>query len=340
MLHVPSTFARLAGAWIAACLILAGDVDRASAETWAERLGYPAAAKVLILHAGEMGLSHETNAAGAKLFESGVVRSAAAMAPAPWFADFAEWARAHADADVGLELTLNSELKNYRWQPTASDSLAASLVDADGFLWQSPLQTSSNALIEDVEVELRAQVARAKAAGLRPSHLTSHLGTLFERPDLIDAYLRVAQEAWTPAAVVELTPELVDQLAQDGYPLPEDVVAAMDDYPLPKLDALRFVPDGESYEAKKQAFLRLLGELPAGLTQIAFRPALASDALPRIVDDASQRNWDADLLVDEQVREALRAEGIILTDWREIMRRFEDDGAAPPKPADAAAKAE
>ena len=36
---------------------------------------------------------------------------------------------------------------------------------------------------------------RAKAAGLRPTHLTSHLGTLFERPDLIHAYLRTARHA-------------------------------------------------------------------------------------------------------------------------------------------------
>jgi predicted glycoside hydrolase/deacetylase ChbG (UPF0249 family) len=326
------------GGILAVLSILAGAVGEVAAETWAERLGYPADAKVLILHAGEMGLAYETNAAGEKLLESGVAASAAAMAPAPWFGDFAAWAKDHPEVDAGLELTLNSELKNHRWRPVASDGLTASLVDADGYLWPTPLQTSSNALAEDVECELRGQIARAKAAGFQPTHLSSHLGTLFERPDLIDVYLRVAREQWIPAAVVELTPELIDQLAQKGYPLPEDVVATIDEYPLPKLDGLRFAPSGENYKAKKQALLQLISELPAGLTQLEFRPALASDALPRMVEDAQQRNWDADLLADEEVLQALRSEGIILTDWREVMRRFEGQDATSESPAAEAAE--
>lgn len=332
MLHATYSLRQSLGGLLAALLMFAGSVSEAFAETWAERLGYPAGAKVVIVHAGELGLSHETNAAGEKLVESGAVCSAAGMAPAPWFGDFAAWAHQHPEADAGLELTLNSELKNHRWQPVASDGLVSSLVDADGFLWRTPLQTSSNALADDAEFELRAQIARAKAAGLRPSHLSSHLGTLFERPDLIDAYLRVAREEWIPATIVELSPEVIDQLSQNGYPLPEDVVAAMEEYPLPKLDGLQFVPDGESYEAKKQALLKLIGELPAGITQIEFRPATASEALPRMVEDSQQRNWDADLLADAEVLQALQAEGIVLTDWREIMRRFEGEAAAG-KPA-------
>lgn len=130
---------------------------------------------------------------------------------------------------------------------------------------------------------------RARAAGLEPTHLTTHLGALFERPDFIDAYLRVAQQEWIPAAVVELTDEQLDALAQAGAAVPDDVVQALDDFPLPKLDALRFVPDTESYESKKQALLTLIAEAPPGLTQIELRPATASDALPRIVDDAQRR---------------------------------------------------
>jgi predicted glycoside hydrolase/deacetylase ChbG (UPF0249 family) len=308
---------------LAAMFLVASTGDGTRAETWADRLGYPANAKVLILHADELGLSYETNAAGARLLESGAVRSASAMAPAPWFADFAEWWKSHPDADVGLELTLNSELQHYRWQPVASEGLVPSLVDADGFLCRTPLQTAANATAEEAEYELRAQIARAKAAGLYPTHLTSHLGGLFERPDLIGAYLRIAQQEWIPAAIVRLTAEQLDHFIEAGNPVPDDVLMALDEYPLPKLDALRFVPDAETYDAKKQALLTMIGELPPGITQIEFRPAVASDALSRMVDDAQQRIWDAELLADQEVIRALRADGIVLTDWREIMRRFE-----------------
>jgi hypothetical protein len=122
---------------------------------------------------------------------------------------------------------------------------------------------------------------------------------------------------------VRLTTEQLDDFIEAGNPVPDDVLMALDEYPLPKLDALRFVPDADSYDAKKQALLTMIGELPPGITQIEFRPAVASDALPRMVDDAQQRIWDAELLADQEVIRALQADGIVLTDWREIMRRFE-----------------
>ena len=48
------------------------------------------------------------------------------------------------------------------------------------------------------------------------------------------------------------------------------MIALLEDYPLPKVDDLRFVGPAESYEAKKTAFLKMLGELKPGITQIAF----------------------------------------------------------------------
>jgi len=328
MLRRPPTVQRRLSHGLAALLLFAFSTGSAGADTWADRLGYPAESKVLILHADELGLSYETNAAGVKLLESGAVRSAAAMVPAPWFADFAQWSKSHPDADVGLELTLNSELQHYRWQPVASEGLVPSLVDADGFLCRAPVQTTANASADEVEYELRAQIARAKAAGLRPTHLTSHLGALFERPDLINAYLRVARQEWIPAAIVRLTAEQLDHFIEEGNPVPDDVLVALDEYPLPKLDALRFVPDADTYGAKKQALLAMIAELAPGITQIEFRPAAPSDALPRMVDDAQQRIWDAELLADQEVIRALQAEGIVLTDWREIMQRFVGEAPA------------
>jgi predicted glycoside hydrolase/deacetylase ChbG (UPF0249 family) len=295
----------------------------ARAETWAERLGYPRGAKVLILHAQEMGMCHETNAAITPLLQAGVVRSAAAMAPCPWFVDAAQWSASHPRADIGLELTINSEWDRYRWRPVAADHLVATLLDSDRFMWRSTTQTMVNAQAEDVEREVLAQIAHARALGLRPTHLTTHLGALVMRPDLIGVYLRVAQRQWIPAMVVELTPAHVERFREQGFPLPDDIIQLLSDYSLPKVDDLRMVADAETYEAKKEAFLKMLAELPPGLTQIAFQPAVETDGLKRIMPDWQQRVWDSQLMGDEAVRAALRGQGIMLTDWREIMRRFE-----------------
>ena len=307
----------------AVCGALAFDAPLANAETWAERLGFPAGSRVVVLHANELGMSYETNAAGTELLKSGPVSSASAMVPAPWFGDVAEWVKANPNVDIGLELTLNSEFPTYRWQPVAPDGLVPSLADPAGFLWRTPIQTMVNATPDDVERELRAQIQRAKEAGLQPSHLTTHLGTLVTRPDLIEVYLRIARQEWIPAMIVELTPEQVARFEQNNFPLPDDIIQLLADYPLPKADDLRFVGDAESYEAKKQAFLKALRELQPGITQIAFQPAVESDALKQITPDWQQRVWDAQLLADPEVKQALESQGIIITNWRELMQRFE-----------------
>jgi hypothetical protein len=259
------------------------------------------------------------------------------MAPCPWFADAARWSAAHPNADVGLELTINSEWMDYRWRPVAGDALVTTLLDPDRFLWQSTVQTMVNAQADDVERELLAQIAHAKSRGLQPTHLTTHLGALITRPDLIEVYLRTARQQWIPAMIVELTPEQVERFREAGFPLPEDIIALLDNYPLPKVDDLRIVAPAESYAAKKQAFLTMLRELPPGLTQIALHPADESDALKRIMPDWQQRVWDAQLLTDEEVRAALGGDGVILTDWREMMRRFQGQPATADRATDAPA---
>lgn len=295
----------------------------ATADTWAERLGFPPGSKVLVLHAHGLGVCYETSEAGEQLLASDVAGSASAVAPGPWFDQVAIWSTSHQDADLGLELTLNSELPHYRWQPVASDDLVPSLTDMDNFLWSSPLQTMVNASADDVERELCAQIERAKAAGLEPSHFTTHLGTLFTRVDLTEVYLRIARKYWIPAVVVALTPQQVERFRDQGYPVPDELIQVLNDYPLPKVDDLRIVQPAESYEAKKQQFIEMVQGLPPGLTQVAFRPAVESEALKQIMDDWQQRVWDLQLMQDPEVRAALVAEGVILTDWRELMDRFE-----------------
>ena len=85
------------------------------AQTWAERLGYAAGKRVLLLHANDAGMCYETNAAAWKFLGDEPGRSVSAMVPGPWFPEFAAWCRQHPNADVGVQFTLNSEWTGYRW---------------------------------------------------------------------------------------------------------------------------------------------------------------------------------------------------------------------------------
>ena len=136
-------------------LLLASALS-AQTKTVAERLGYPRDAKLLILHADDLGFAHSADAASFDALDKGAISSASIMIPTPWITEVAAYARAHPDADLGLHLTLTSEWETYRWGPTASRDAVPSLLDPDGTLPNEDSIVARRANAADVERELRA----------------------------------------------------------------------------------------------------------------------------------------------------------------------------------------
>jgi hypothetical protein len=159
------------------------------------------------------------------------------------------------------------------------------------------------------------------------------LGALLVRPDVAAAYLETARKQWIPAVIVELTPEHINRFRALGTPLDSNLERLIRDYPLPKLDDVRFVPMAETYEAKREQFYELVRSLAPGITQIVVHPAVESDALKSITDRWQQSVWDAQLMADAEVHQFLVSEQVFFTNWKEIMRRFE--GTVPPEEIEA-----
>jgi hypothetical protein len=77
-----------------AALILALAAGGASAATVQERLGYPASARLLVIHADDLGMSHSVNRASFEALERGWISSASILVPCPWFPEVVRFARA------------------------------------------------------------------------------------------------------------------------------------------------------------------------------------------------------------------------------------------------------
>src|SRR5205809_5097318 len=136
-----------------------------SAQTLAERLGYPADTKLIIVHADDLGETHAVNAAAIKALQGGTINSASIMVPCPWFPEIADYAKSHPEIDFGLHLTLTSERIYYRWGPVASKDKVPSLVDKNGYFhhdWSRDTHIDP----KDAELELRGQIDRAYAMGI------------------------------------------------------------------------------------------------------------------------------------------------------------------------------
>src|SRR4051812_13430635 len=171
---------------------------QAQTRSIAERLGHSAGSKLLILHADDLGVAHSENAASFDALDRGAVNSASVMMPTPWVTEVATYAKSHPNADLGLHLTLTSEWHTYRWGSVESKDRVPSLLDADGTMPRDARTVASRAKIAEVERELRAQVERALAMGIRPTHLDSHMGALFTTPELIATYVKVARDYKLP----------------------------------------------------------------------------------------------------------------------------------------------
>src|SRR5467141_3265580 len=150
--------------------LLATSGMRAQNKTIAERLGYPADSKLLIVHADYLAVAHSVDTASFDALDKKAVTSASIMVPCAWLTEVASYAKDHPDADLGLHLTLTSEWKIYRWGPASSSGKVSSLLDPSGYLWSETAFAAQNIKPEDAEREIRAQIERAIALGIRPTH--------------------------------------------------------------------------------------------------------------------------------------------------------------------------
>src|SRR6266446_10941856 len=183
-------------------LFLASAVLEAHAQvdgkSLAEKLGFARDAKLLIVHADDVGVTHSVNVATIKALDTGLVTSASIMVPCPWFPEIADYAKSHPEIDFGLHLTLTSERIYYRWGPVASADKVRSLLDENGYLhhdWTPTTHIDQH----EAELELRAQIKRAYAMGVRPTHLDSHQYRLDSTgKELFEVALRLAHEYQLP----------------------------------------------------------------------------------------------------------------------------------------------
>jgi len=141
--------------------------------------------KQLLIRCDDVGMSHTVNMAVRQLIETGVPFSTSVMVPCPWFLEAAAILRANPQIGIGIHLTLNSEWEHYKWGPVVGAAKVPSLVDENGYFFTSEAEFAVNdADLNEVRMELQAQIERAVAAGLRVDYLDYHMLTAVSTPDL------------------------------------------------------------------------------------------------------------------------------------------------------------
>ncbi|HMB23941.1 MAG TPA: polysaccharide deacetylase family protein, partial [Anaerolineales bacterium] len=254
-------------------------------------LGYPEDARLLIINADDFGMCNATNEAIFRALMERIVRSTTLMVPCPWALHAMHFLAKHPEISFGVHLTAISEWMNYRWGPVTPREKVPSLIDRAGYFYkfeQMP-EFLAQVRLDELEMEFRAQIDVALAAGLKPTHLDWHALRIGGRADISDLMFKLARDYGLALRVFGRP--WIEKVQSQGLPCNDHDF--LDSYGLDPI-------------SKAADYIKLLRELPAGLSEWAVHPGLDSAELLAIEPDGNHiRQTDFDFLISRQAKDVM-----------------------------------
>ncbi|HEU5099976.1 MAG TPA: polysaccharide deacetylase family protein, partial [Roseiflexaceae bacterium] len=282
------------------------------------RLGFAADDRVAIIHADDIGMCQASVAAYADLAAFGLISSAAVMVPCGWFPAAAALGRANPDYDLGVHLTLTCEWDAYRWGPISTRDPETGLLDAEGCFFRSTAEAQAHGRPEAVAIELAAQLDRALAAGMRPTHIDTHMGVVYSA-GFLPAYLDVARRYRLPPMFFRH-----DEAGWRALGADADTASQMahfsrqlEDQGVPLIDHIFMMPLDAANDRIGQA-RRAFEALQPGLTHFILHPSQDTAELRALGHDWPSRVADYQAFMSEQLRADLHASGVHAIGYRAL----------------------
>ncbi len=311
----------------------------AAENNYAEKLGWPTGSKVVILHVDDAGMSHDSNVGTLRSVNSGLANSFSVMMTCPWVPEIVREIRANPDLDAGLHLTLTSEWENYRWGPLAGKPSVPGLVDKEGALFKTVASVVANASADEVEKEIRAQIARARTMGFEPTHLDSHMGTLFANTEFLQRYIKVGIDTGIPvmfpgghatllteefkqtnrdASIIDSMRQFSKLIWQGGLPVLDDLHNTSYGWIAENNEKLT---DRELADIKVARYSETFRQIQPGVTMVIMHATDTSDTFREISASGNSRRGDMLAMLDPRLRKVFEEQGLELTTWRELKAR-------------------
>jgi len=139
----------------------------------------------LITRADDCGSSHSANIGILQAIEGWILKNISLMAPCDFIEEAASMLASRDDICFGLHATLNAEWDHVKWGPVLPTAQVSSLVDENGMFLSSPkefLQKEPN--LDEIMLEIQAQLDKLKAFGFRISYVDTHMAPEYEVPGL------------------------------------------------------------------------------------------------------------------------------------------------------------
>jgi predicted glycoside hydrolase/deacetylase ChbG (UPF0249 family) len=192
-------------------------------------------------------------------------------------------------------------------------------LDRAGYFYLTETEAAAHIDPKEAEAEIRAQIARARALGIQPTHLDSHMGTLYQNQALFETLFRVAHDnkllirvskEWFAAA--PFLPSLLS---------PDDVV----------VNGVISIEPGVTADGWSKFYVDAIKNLQPGITEMIVHLAYDDEEMKGVTfahpDWGSEwRQRDFQFVTSDAFRKLLRDNNVKLTTWREVgklMRKSE-----------------
>ena len=288
-----------------------------------EMLGYPPDARLLIINCDDFGMCYSGNLVTIRSIQDGLASSCSLMMPPAWNMHAAQFLRENAEVHFAVHLTALSEYTHYRWRPLTPSEKVPTLVNEDGYFLADDEfdEIVRRADCRELEVEFRAQIEAVLGCGLDPTHLDSHYHLHASRSDIFDLTVGLAREyglalratrAVGVGIINDATYSHLERARNMEYPLLDH----------PVLDSGSLVPAEICSELEK-----LLRELPAGLSEWALHPGVATDELRAVMSapkvpgrtgTPEQRQADLDFAISDEAASIVETEGIQIISYKAL----------------------
>jgi len=293
-------------------MLITLNLNSQSNKNLAELLGYPRESKLLIIHADDMGLAHSVNIACIKAFDNKGITSGSIMVPCPWAPEISAYVKAHPGMDVGIHLTLTAEWDYYKWGGITSSDQIPSLLDKNNNFFPSVEELGKSVKTAEAEKELRAQIDRAIASGVQPTHLDTHMGSVLANPELVKIYLGLSDIYHLPvlfprAYLSWFQPDMAKSMGSKIFLI--DNLFMLE----PKMISGKWI----------DPYQKAIETMKPGLNEMIVHVAIDNDEMQAIAKGhndygSAWRQNDLNLVSSQEFKDLLKNNHIILIGWKQI----------------------
>jgi hypothetical protein len=184
-------------------------------------------------------------------------------------------------------------------------------LDKSGYFYLTESEAASHADAKEVEAEIRAQIERARSLGIQPTHLDSHMGTLYQNKTLFETLLRVARENKLPIRISKewfATTEYLSSIVS-----PNDVA----------IDRIIGIEPNVTAQGWSKFYADTIKSMQPGVTEMIVHLAYDDEEMRAATFDhpdwgAAWRQRDLQFFTSDAFRKLLQENNIKLITWREI----------------------